>query len=234
MFKIRPGVRTLAPLLAAVGMAEAPGTPLDVDQLATEQGVAVDTVTQRIAQLEAWGLVLSGLEEGLSPMLLRAGQQYLNERGQTDEDVLGFLPHTFEDLNTRRAVLHAGTVLIDEFGHQLTVGHGADHAREIVPPAFAKAVTDRLALDLFAAAVALMARLSAGTPAGCVAEEIIAVRLIDEAAADPCLGRRVSRARRVRPNARLVGLLPHRDDRGRGANAGTGALSSWSGAGRRA
>ena len=40
-----------------------------------------------------------------------------------------------------------------------------------------------LALDLFAAAVALMARLSDGAPAGCVSEEIIAVALMEEARA---------------------------------------------------
>jgi hypothetical protein len=38
-----------------------------------------------------------------------------------------------------------------------------------------------LALDLFAASVALMTRLSDGAPAGCVAEEVIAVALIEEA-----------------------------------------------------
>lgn len=38
----------------------------------------------------------------------------------------------------------------------------------------ATAVTDSIALDLFAAAVALMTRLSHEQPAGCVAEEILA------------------------------------------------------------
>jgi hypothetical protein len=38
-----------------------------------------------------------------------------------------------------------------------------------------------LALDLYAAAVALMARLSAGGAAGCLAEEILAVELLRNA-----------------------------------------------------
>jgi hypothetical protein len=42
-------------------------------------------------------------------------------------------------------------------------------------------VDERLALDLYAAAVALLARLSSDHPAGCVAEEILAVALLDEA-----------------------------------------------------
>jgi hypothetical protein len=70
--------------------------------------------------------------------------------------------------------------LVDEFRFAINNGHGAEHAAEIVPPAFAEAVDDRMALELFAAVVALMARLSAGVPAGCVAEEILAVRLMDQ------------------------------------------------------
>lgn len=50
-----------------------------------------------------------------------------------------------------------------------------------MPPAFIQAVDRRLALDLYTAAVALMARLSAGEPAGCVGEDIVAVTLLDEA-----------------------------------------------------
>jgi hypothetical protein len=54
----------------------------------------------------------------------------------------------------------------------------------LVPPAFAQAVDESLALNLFAASVALMAHLSDGRPASCVAEEIVAVQLIEEARSD--------------------------------------------------
>jgi hypothetical protein len=60
-------------------------------------------------------------------------------------------------------------------------GDVAGYAQELVPPAFVTVVDDRLAVDLFAAAVALMARLSDGAPAGCVAEEVVAVEVIEQA-----------------------------------------------------
>jgi hypothetical protein len=50
-----------------------------------------------------------------------------------------------------------------------------------VPDAFVPAVDERLAVDLFAASVALMARLSAGDPAGSVAEEVMAIELMSQA-----------------------------------------------------
>jgi hypothetical protein len=42
-------------------------------------------------------------------------------------------------------------------------------------------VTDRIAVDLFAAAVAFVARLSDERPAGCVGEEVLIVGMITEA-----------------------------------------------------
>lgn len=60
-------------------------------------------------------------------------------------------------------------------------GTAVEHARELVPDAFVPGVDARLAVDLFAASVALMARLSAGDPAGSVAEEVLAVKLMGEA-----------------------------------------------------
>ena len=53
--------------------------------------------------------------------------------------------------------------------------------RRLVPRAFESAVDERVALDIYAAAVALIARLSDGAPAGCLAEEILAARLTEEA-----------------------------------------------------
>jgi hypothetical protein len=171
-----------APILEAVGLAHASDEVLDIAHLATEFGRAPDTVLADTKQLEAFGLILSGVEEGLPPILLNAGRQYLSERGTTPRDVLVFLPHTIDDLNARRAILHAGSVLIDEFRYQISVGNASDYARDLVPPAFVESVTAGLAIDLFGAAVALLARLSHGSAAGCVAEEIVAVRLLDEAA----------------------------------------------------
>jgi hypothetical protein len=165
-------------------MAEAVDERLDLFRLASEFASDPEAVRMEIEQVERWGLILSGVGEAeLSPMLLRAGRQFLEEKGTTDEDVLSFLPRTFDDLNTRRAVLHAGTVLVDEFGYAITTGGAIDYARELVPEAFAVFITERLAVDLYASAVALIARLSEGSPAGCVAEELLAVRLLGEAEA---------------------------------------------------
>jgi hypothetical protein len=84
-------------------------------------------------------------------------------------------------LTAREALITAGTTLIDTFRAELLDGRGVTYAQEIVPPAFAKAVDDALALNLFAASVALIVRLCDGHPAGCLAEEIVAVSLIEEA-----------------------------------------------------
>ena len=172
-----------SPLLEAVGMAEAGEVALDVSQLADEMRQSIDSVRAQLEQLEAWGLLLTGPEQQQPPMLLDAGRQYLRARGAVDHDVLSFLPRTLDDLTARQAILEAGSILVDEFAHQVAHGRAIAHAQEIVPPAFADAVTARLAVDLFSAAVALIARLMNDAPAGCVAEEIVAVRLIEAAKA---------------------------------------------------
>jgi hypothetical protein len=168
-------------LLQAVGMAEASKQVLDLDALAHELDLGRETIRMELEQLDRMGLCHSGLEDQLAPMLLTAGSQFLSRNGHVDAVVLHFLPGVLDDLNAREALLAAGTVLVDEFRAALLEGEGVDHARLLVPPAFAEAVDPGLALDLYAASVALIARLSDGAPAGCVAEEIMAVRLIEEA-----------------------------------------------------
>jgi hypothetical protein len=100
-----------------------------------------------------------------------------------DDDALGFLPRTIDDLFARRALLCGGSVLVATFRGDLIAGKGVEHPREMVPPAFDRAVDEGMARNLFAAAVSLMTRLSTEQPAGCVAEEVIAVSLIKEARA---------------------------------------------------
>jgi hypothetical protein len=182
-------IQSWTTLLQHAGVAEAAGEPLDVQALAAELGVVEVAARATLERLEATGLVLSRLTEHGPPMLLRAGRQFLHARGKASWEVLHFLPNVIDDLHAREALLVAGSVLVDEFRYQLLRGTHAEHASELVPPAFAEAVDEVLAVDLFAAAVALLARLSAGEPAGCVAEEILAVRLIEDAA-----GRLQSRA----------------------------------------
>lgn len=120
---------------------------------------------------------------GRRPCTPDPGRQYLSLKGRVDAEVLRFLPVYIDDLNTRRALLKGGIGLVDEFRHAINKGDGREFSREMSPSAFKPLIDDGVALDLFAAAVALMARLSAGKPAGCVAEEIVAVSLMGQAEA---------------------------------------------------
>lgn len=170
-------------LLESVGMAQADDERLDPSVLAKEFGHPFGLIETRLEHLEACGLILSGLSEGLSPILREAGHQYLTRGGNVAPEVLSFLPRVVDDLDARAALLAAGTVMVDEFRAALVSGNAVDHARELVPDAFVAAVDERLAVDLFAASVALMARLSAGEPAGSVAEEVVAIELMSQAEA---------------------------------------------------
>lgn len=173
----------LAPILQAVGVAEAADERLDLARLGDELTLPEDVLRQGVEVLEGWGLMLSGMEDGLPPILRAAGRQYLSLRGVVDASVLGFLPHVIDDLHARRALLQGGTILVDEFRGAVLDGTTVAHAQGLLPDAFAPAVSERIAIDLFAASVALMSRLSAEEPAGCVAEEILAVALLGEAEA---------------------------------------------------
>lgn len=176
---------SLAPVLQSLGLAEAAGDylcPATVEQLAgeTEMEVAAFRLACRFAH-EA-GLAYAPLErDPYRPTLMKAGRQYLFRRGAIDADALTFLPCTIDDLNARSALLRGGTLLADEFRHALLAGRAVEHAASLVPPAFAPAITQRIALDLFAAAVALMARLEAEEPPACIAEELLALKLVSYA-----------------------------------------------------
>jgi hypothetical protein len=155
--------------------------PVDFAGLALELGFPPGSIGTAIDDLRRAGLFEVQPPEARDqpPTLTRAGEQFLAMRGDIDHDTLFFLPEVVDDLHARSALILAGTTLVARFRQALLDGTGVEHARELVPPAFAAAVTTRLAYDLFASAVALMARLSAGDPAGCIAEEILAVRLLE-------------------------------------------------------
>jgi hypothetical protein len=170
--------RDAAPILEAVGMAEAMDVPLDPVQLAVELDLTVCDVRERLVRLVSYGLLEA---DDPVPVLLTAGRQYLREKGATEPEVLRFLPEVFDDLNARRAVLAGGSMLVEELAAAVTSGVGVELARSLVPAVFAPAVTERVAVDLFAAAVALVARLAEGAPAACVAEEVLAVELLRHA-----------------------------------------------------
>lgn len=152
-------------------------------ELANALNAAEHQVEANLETLRAWGLALGHPEEGVPYAISDAGVQFIEREGLVDHHVLRFLPHYIDDLHAREALLDAGTIVVDEFRYAVLHGGGVEHARDLVPPAFRQAVSEAIALNLFAAAVALMARLSSEEPAGCVAEEIIAVALIHEAEA---------------------------------------------------
>lgn len=171
-------------LLGAAGIAQAADEPLDIAELAEELGVSPPTVQVDLEQLAVLGLVALGDTVDPSPLLLKAGRQYLARDGAVPYWELRFLATAIDDLVARAALLHAGTIVVDEFRDQILSGEGVEYAANmLVPPAFVSAVDDRIALDLYSAGVSLMTRLSADQPAGCVAEEIVAVALISEAKA---------------------------------------------------
>lgn len=151
-----------------------------VDVLARELGVEPIHAAEACEFIETKGLGSLG-DETFPAEVRRAGEQYLALKGEVDRSILAFLPDYVDDLNARRALISAGTVLVDEFQDALLKGRGVGFAQDLIPEAFKTAVTERLALDLYSAAVALMVRLSDGEPAGCVGEEIVAVELMGRA-----------------------------------------------------
>lgn len=176
----------VAPVLNAVGMASAKEEPLDKGALCRELEIEPQSLEMLLEELERVGLAWFEFDEDgkeVFPYLATAGSQYLAARGEIPAEVLHFLPGTLDDLHARRALIAGGAVLVDQFRYALLHGDGVEHAKRLVPDAFVGAVDKDLALNLFAAAVALMARLSSNSPAGCLAEEIIAVALLREASA---------------------------------------------------
>jgi hypothetical protein len=89
---------TAIPLLEAVGMAEAAG---DEFGLAQREALAKELDTSAGAwqflgeQLDRAGLTLNASGEELDPpMLLNAGRQYLERKGEVEPEVLHFLPRS--------------------------------------------------------------------------------------------------------------------------------------------
>jgi hypothetical protein len=169
----------IAPVLRAVAMSAAAAEALDLPQIATEVGRHPDALAEDLRWLDAAGLIHLGDEEqGHVPLLLHAGHQYLAARGDVGNDVLFYLPSVIDDLNARAALASAATQLTDEFREAVTNGQATSVAHRLVPSAFAGAVDESLAINLFSATVALTCRLGLQEAAGCLAEEIVAVELL--------------------------------------------------------
>lgn len=170
-------------LIAALHAVDGAGSePVAPSDLASAINGSPDAAEQALREADRYGLCLAGLDPEYSePVLLDTGRQFLAREGHVEWDVLAFLPHYLDDLYAREALIHAGSIAADEFRHAILAGDGVAYAREVVPVAFAEALDEGLALDLYGALLSLLARLSNGAPAGCVAEEILAVHLMNEA-----------------------------------------------------
>lgn len=148
----------------------------DIERESRELETALDEIDRaRLALVSGPG------GAGEPPALTNAGRQYLSSKGRVDEDSIYFLAQVIDDLHARRALLEGGAMMFERFGEALARGQGVEHARQVVPEAFAAAVGPDLAIRLFAAATALLVRLGSGEPAGCVAEEVMAVALLEDA-----------------------------------------------------
>lgn len=174
---------TVAPILRAVERVVAEDQPLHPIGLAGRLGRELEDVLETLEQLEARGLILRGEDDYEHvPLFFHAGAQYLQAAGDVADEDVEFLARVVDDLHARAALRVAGTILVDQFRDAAIAGQSIEHARQLVPPAFAPGIDASLATNLFAAAVALATRLALGEPAGCLAEEILAVELVDIAA----------------------------------------------------
>lgn len=171
-------LRNRMAVLEAAVSACAEAQPLDMTELAAELGLEEASVDRILGELDELGLCSRPLREPGPPLVCDAGRQYLERRGDVPSDALGFLARFVDDLDARAALLEGCTAVVDDFSGALLDGQGVEHARSVVPPAFRAAVDDKLALRLFAATVALTTRLAETVPAGCVAEEIVAVSVL--------------------------------------------------------
>lgn len=171
---------TALPVLQVIRRAAEDEVALDPEAVGKALGTPrTEAIDECLRRLEEAGLFEAGLRPNDPPLFFTAGEQFMDRKGQVSSSVLYFLPKTIDDLNAREAFLRAGVYLIEEFLYAAANGELTGFVRDdVVPPAFSVAVTDLLAVRFFAAASALMARLSGEQPAGCVAEEIVAVRLI--------------------------------------------------------
>jgi hypothetical protein len=153
----------------------------DVAALAEGCRRTVPAVEQALADIDRWGLgaVVGPAREG---RLSYAGEQFLSLEGRVSLETLDFFAGgPVDDLHAREAIRRGSTRLLHELCDACVAGTLVDHVRALVPPTFVAAVDLALASRFHAAASALVVRLARAEPAGCVAEEIIAVRLIQHA-----------------------------------------------------
>lgn len=169
--------------VAATGPAGEALTPEALDRLAGECGTTPFEMRAVSAYAQGAGLLRMSAR-GAPWRLTRAGCQFLGRGGGVDHSLLAFLPQTIDDLNARSALMRGGAALIGQFRLALLDGRVRHHAAKLVPSAFRGVIDEPVALDLFAAAIALTARLEAEQPPACMAEQMLVAHLVAHAEAD--------------------------------------------------
>ncbi|MBJ7457548.1 MAG: hypothetical protein JHD02_00020 [Thermoleophilaceae bacterium] len=164
--------------------------PFEVDRLAELEGVldwSAGRVLATFARAETFGLfhadeVLDELGRSVVVVELSdAGSQFLTEPSRFPDSVLGFMGQTVFDLHARSALVRAGREFAQEYQEQLGSGRGAEYVKGLLPEGFAVVADEQMAAALFGSLTALLARLSSNEPAACIAEEIVAVTLLERA-----------------------------------------------------
>ena len=95
-----------------------------------------------------------------------------------------FLSEWVDDPHARRILLDNGLMLVDNFRDGILDDRAIDYARHVVPAVFEPAIDAAVAVRLYAAAAALMARLSCGYAAACIAEEMLGAHLVIQSSGD--------------------------------------------------
>lgn len=173
---------TAEPVLNLLAEADASGAPVDVAAFPRVEGKF--STSEILTAIHDAGFAICDVEDepDLPPMLLRGGRQYLQLKGEVDPDVVRYLSKFIDDLDARELLRDAGEWVREELSFAVRMGWGRDVLRDrFIPPRFKMEATDELAARFLDAATSLQTRLSNSQPAGCMAEEILAVRQMERA-----------------------------------------------------
>lgn len=158
------------------------GMPLTEATMALSEraGISEHRAEDLIRTWDSWGLLSRVAEQGRVEVEVGI-EQFVADPDQFNEDVLRFLPETIRNLWSRKALLRAGTEMVGELRATLERDDGLEPFRVLLPGPLKDQLDRLMAINLFAAAVALMTNLSRNAPASSVAEEISAVNLAERA-----------------------------------------------------